>query len=488
MLQYLFNATAIWLLSLALFDLFLRKESYHNYNRFYLLFTFFLGASLPLFNWQHENTPITLQPLLQKPVQQIIAEKQTIITTASFPASRSFDWAQLLMIIYIAGVAIAFCLLLMDIIKLSRFYNSGTRSKQGNWTIIETGKQHAPFSFLNTLFIHSTAQYDKTEWDMIFTHEKRHYTLFHFADLMLMQVARITCWFHPLVYVYNKRLLLVHEYQADKTPSQPEAYSKFLIEQAILNTAPTLSHSFNRSPIKNRIVMLTRRSPEIAKSKLLLFVPLVVVCILCFSQNSFSNKPKKEGNVCIYRGNKIEFLAAKKPDSYLYTDEQTGEKSRRPISWPMPPIKLNGEKIYNLDVDKNVEKPMYKSANKNLVSYIIQNAKKEMETLDDGNYFILIEDVVIDSKGKIAYFDNQGLGQVGADIDKQAEKKQNIENKISDLMNNAPALKPAHVNSTPVPFFINSITCYSYGYNNGWDFTVKNHKITWDVTSGVKHP
>jgi hypothetical protein len=44
MLQYLLNATAIWLISLVLFDLFLRRESYHGYNRFYLLFTTLVGS------------------------------------------------------------------------------------------------------------------------------------------------------------------------------------------------------------------------------------------------------------------------------------------------------------------------------------------------------------------------------------------------------------------------------------------------------------
>ncbi len=47
MLQYLFNMTMIWLISLLLFDLFLKKESYHGYNRLFLLVTFCMGIFLP---------------------------------------------------------------------------------------------------------------------------------------------------------------------------------------------------------------------------------------------------------------------------------------------------------------------------------------------------------------------------------------------------------------------------------------------------------
>jgi len=122
-------------------------------------------------------------------------------------------------------------------------------------------------------------------------HERRHYTLLHFADLLLMQLAKIVFWFHPLAYAYNKHLLLVHEFQADKVSAQePQQYGQFLVEQALLQTAPVLSHSFNRSPIKKRIVMLTRKSTAAARTKMLVFIPLAMVCFIFFAKDSFSQK------------------------------------------------------------------------------------------------------------------------------------------------------------------------------------------------------
>ncbi len=286
MLQYLLNTTAIWLISLVMFDLFLRRESYHSYNRFYLLFTFLLGAFLPLLHWQ--NNDQIYETAIAKPIQQVITLKESIVNTTAAPTDTSINWQQWLFIIYLAGVFVVLCLLVTEIIKLSSAFTT-KRSYEGSWTVIETGKEHAPFSFLNTLFVCSRAQYNDEEWSMILSHEKRHTSLFHIADLLLMQLGRILFWFHPLVYLYNNRLLLVHEYQADNTSArQPQVYGKFLIEQALLQSAPSLSHSFNRSPIKNRILMLTRRSSAAARTKMLVFIPLLLVCVLCFSKNIFA--------------------------------------------------------------------------------------------------------------------------------------------------------------------------------------------------------
>lgn len=291
MLQYLLNMTAIWLISLLMFDLFLRTESYHNYNRFYLLSTFLLGALLPL--WQWEGGAVITKGTLQQPVEKVIAAKQTIIAAAT-PHS-AVDWALWLGVAYAAGMLVAIVALLIDVSKMAVLYHSGKRSKQDGWTIVETGREHAPFSFLNILFVPSRQQYSADEWNMVLVHERRHKTLLHVADLLLMQVGRVIFWFHPLVYIYNNRLLLIHEYQADSAASeQPALYGSFLLEQALFGPAPNLSHSLNRSPIKKRILMLTHRSSVLARSKMLVFVPLALVCFLCFTKNSFSQKQQNQ--------------------------------------------------------------------------------------------------------------------------------------------------------------------------------------------------
>lgn len=275
MVQYFLNVSAIWLISLVLFDLLLKRENYHGYNRFYLMFTFLLGIALPL--------------------PQLLSNTSAPLSAYIPQGTKWLQWAT---IIYLIGAMTMFSLLIIDIAKLIIFFRKGTRSKMDGWVIVETGKQHPPFSYLDILFVAGKDRYNSEEWEMILSHERYHSVLLHLIDMLLMQLAHIVLWFHPLIYVYHGRLLLVHEYQADNASSkQPEKYGKFLVEQSILKAAPAFSHSFNRSPIKNRILMLGKNAKPrtgISNLKLLVIIPITIVFVAFFSKNSFSIEPPGE--------------------------------------------------------------------------------------------------------------------------------------------------------------------------------------------------
>ncbi len=402
MLQYLINTTAIWLMSLILFDVFLRRESYHNYNRFYLLFTFVLGALLPLIQWQDNSRPYT--GTFQKPVEQVIIAKQNIVS-AGTPESTTIHWQQWLVIVYLAGVLVAVILLAADMLLLMKYSRKGSKSFCDGWQVIATGKNHAPFSFHNNLYISNRNLYSDVEWSMILVHEKRHTCLFHFVDLLLLQAARILFWFHPLVYIYNKRLLLVHEYQADNAVArQPKVYGSFLIEQAMLQAAPSLSHSFNRSPIKNRIVMLTYKSTAASRTKMLVFLPLAMVCFVCFSKNGFSQRFERNGNKVTYRGNTFT-LSDPARDTVEMIDPSTGITTTKVVIKDPTPVMMNGKPV----AETPNEQPKYTGGDKDLRKYMLTNMRQELGNLKDGYYKLDISDIIIDENGKIVYFDFQDM-------------------------------------------------------------------------------
>ncbi len=240
---------------------------------------------------------------------------------------------------------------------------------------------------------------------MILVHEKRHTSLFHFIDLLLLQTARLLFWFHPLVYIYNKRLLLVHEYQADgAAANQPKVYGSFLVEQAMLQPAPTLTHSFNRSPIKNRIVMLTRKSSAASRTKMLVFIPLALVCIVCFSKNSFSQRFERKGNKVTYRGNTFT-LSEPMHDTVEMIDPVSGNTTTKVIIKDPTPIKMNGKTI----VEYPNEPARYTGGDKDLRKYLLTNMREELGNLKEGYYKLEISDIIIDANGKIVYFDYQDM-------------------------------------------------------------------------------
>ncbi len=249
------------------------------------------------------------------------------------------------------------------------------------------------------------------------------------------------------------------------------------MSQYLLNTT-----AINHSPIK-RIPMHTSAPSTASRVKMVVFMLFTLVCIVCFSKNSFSQIQRKNDSTVVYRGNTIEFSRSKKPDVQSYKNQLTGKKHRDATDWPVPPIKLNKVRIYNPEKDQDIIKPMMKGAYKSIAAYLLQNAAKEFETLEDGNYLIIIENVVIDPKGKVAYFENKGVFQDLGDINKQQPKQKEItDKKLHDLMDNAPVSYPAMINDNPVPFLIEELFPYYFGYSSGIDFTVKEHKVIKDRT------
>ena len=511
MQQYLLNLTAIWLVSLFLFDLFLRRESYHTYNRSYLLVTFLLGIVLPAVNLGN-NTNYYSQPI-QKPLEQVIAVKNNIAALTTTDTT-TIGWQQWIWIVYGIGAGVALILLIADVRKLVIYYNKGTITTNNDWVVIETGQEHTPFSLRNLLFVNNIQNYSTAEWQMIVTHEKRHSTLLHIIDLSAMQIARIVFWFHPLIYIYNKRLLLVHEYQADSASvSNAGLYGRFLVEQAVLQAAPVITHSFNRSPIKNRLIMLKHTSTAAAKTKMLLIVPLTVVCTICFTQNSFSQRFEKNGNFVTYKGNKFE-MSKSWADSIVVTDPYTGYEKMKITQTGPKPLKMNGRAILII----TDQTPYFTGNEKDLRDYLVLNLKNELTTLGDGMYTLNIYDIVVDENGKIVYFDYKDIRRsktadevktniqqnhptiiyasdpqitvnindpkTGVPTPMKLRKNNNPSNygeidntiqatifkKVCKLMDVAPSFKPAKVNGKAVPSFYECMRFYNH-------IKVENNKL-----------
>ncbi|MCB9045385.1 MAG: M56 family metallopeptidase [Chitinophagales bacterium] len=483
MLQYIINTTAIWLTGLIVFDLFLRREANHGYNRFYLLVILFAGALIPLWSWGGDS--VIYNANISKPIaEQSAAIRQTIVEASE---GGIIGWEQWLFIIYITGAAIVSVFLLKDLVNIMQLYRQGILSKDGTWTIIETGKAQSPFSAFRYVYISSKDNYTEEELRMILTHEEQHGHLLHFVDVLLVRLANIFFWFNPLIYILEKRLLMVHEYQADAAVSTtPSAYGQFLVEQSILGSAPVLAHSFTRSPLKKRILMLTRKTTALAKSKQLLLLPVLAIAMLSFTENSFLEgipSPVREGNKVTYRGNTFEFPSSEN-DTVMVTDPTTGDMQLVITSKePSNPNKMNDERVYmpgELQTSSGSKDRYTGPSSLNdqaLKEYLLTNMKKEIKKLADGEYRLLIGAVVIDKKGNIVYFEFDSVEKLAGTKNGRPQYKF-ISEKINEtfakrtavLLNNAPNHTPASNNGVEVNSAINNTAFWN-------SFKVKNGEL-----------
>ncbi|HYD22094.1 MAG TPA: M56 family metallopeptidase, partial [Flavipsychrobacter sp.] len=364
------------------------------------------GALVPLWPWDYDSVIYANET--SRPIIEQTAEVREAIVAGS--GQTLLGWEQWLQIIYLAGAAIFCLLLLKDVVIIARLFHSGKKSKDGTWTIIETGKNMSPFSAFRMVFINGKENYTEEELAMILAHEEQHGHLLHFVDVLLIRAANIVFWFNPMIYLLEKRLLLVHEYQADKAvKNNPSEYGRFLVEQSILNAAPVLAHSFIRSPLKKRILMLTRKTTAIARGKQILVAPVLLLAILCFTKNAFSgDEPQKNGNKITYKGNVFETQPFP-PDTMMVQDPATGEMriviTKRDV--PDAIVTMNGEAIfYTSQENATIEMRNAENSIKTKIGIMLGKQSKKLST---GKYVYDLYNIVIDKKGNIAYYELNGI-------------------------------------------------------------------------------
>jgi beta-lactamase regulating signal transducer with metallopeptidase domain len=494
MLQYFINTSLIWLACLLVYELLLRKERFHQYNRIYLLASLAAGLLLPAANLNTlmaTNTDVLRQPAqkvyeIKKQVYQpsvpISAPPARISQNTQASASPDQNMPALMLLwIYLAGVIAGLVLVARELFKLGRLYAAGSKTKELSCAIIETGKAHCPFSFFNIVFVGNRSDYSPEQWTLLLTHEKEHGRQLHSLDNLLMIALRIAFWFHPLPYIYYRRLRIVHEYQADNVAAaNPAVYGAFLLEQSMLRGAPILTHSFNYSPIKNRIAMLTGSKTTRARLlKYLTVIPLSLGLILFCTQVSFSGEASTKMSITHFNGNEITmekynaypswyydvlekqktvFLYTPQPDSIPFKDWRTGAVTMIAVREQTRPATINGKPVFSDDPlyklahpEVAYVKPMFRGPKNDLDQYLFSSLHDELNKLPDGVYILQVNNLVVDQTGSIAYYEAKGILPDSDDtpvIDDNL--KSAINEKLSQLLDSHLKFKPASRNGEPV--------------------------------------
>lgn len=490
MLQYLLNVSAIWFLGLFAFDLLLKDDTYHRYNRAYLLSLLFAGLVIPMLSWQG-NPVIYHTPVLAQPVEQAARVKNMLAVSVA-QVKPKISTELVLLFIYLLGIFIALVFIAKEIYTLLRLYRSAAKTREQNWMIVETGKEHGVFSVMHYLFVTDKTAYTAHEWTMLLQHEAAHARQGHMLDLVVLQIIKAFMWFNPLVYVFEKRLLLVHEYLADSAgKDKPATYGHFLIEQSMAAT-PFIVHSFNRSPIKKRIDMLTKTSPRRNSIKLLVALPLAVCSLLCFTKTGFSFDPDDK-NTIIFRGNKFEFgfgdkntstmpavkdgkangkemiISSNSKADGITLDGAPGGGEVKIMAFSAP-MKMNGQQIYCKH--EGSTEPEFTGKDGSLTTYLFNGMKEELALLNDGDYNIHISYPIISEAGKIVYYENQGITKRNEKQHIDNAVKKTIDDRIVELLDNAPKYKPAMVAGKPVPYY------EPWAFEMGYYISVHNHNVT----------
>jgi hypothetical protein len=309
------------LLFLVVYDLFLKKETFFNYNRLYLLVTSVLGFVIPFIKLDVLQQQIPQEFKVQLPAVLIgnpasdgMVTTSTTLDTVVI-ASQGFSATEIALCIYAMGVFIASLLFALKLRKIHRLKQTATLQKMEPFTLALLPDTEKAFTFLNTIFLGTNLS--ETQKSHIIQHEMVHAKQLHTLDLLFFELLKIGCWFNPMVYLFQQKLRTLHEFTADRlvASTNKSAYYQTLLSEVFGTTNISFVNTFYKSSlirqnvfgfvlkfgstdglVKKRIVMLQKtNSKKIFQLKYLLLIP--AVCAMLFYTSCSSEKENVEDNL-----------------------------------------------------------------------------------------------------------------------------------------------------------------------------------------------
>jgi len=277
-LIYLATLIGIQTILYGYYRLFLSRQTWFQFNRWYLLSTLVLSALLPLV-----GIPIK-QPL---PLPNLSQLEAVVITNESSHnlVGGDFSWTYVFWNVYITGILATVGLFVYRLRNLVRFMEYRQPHQQTPfYTLYHTEGEFPTSSFLRYIFWDETISRDEADQQQILTHECYHIQQGHSWDLLLVEVFQILFWFNPFVYLMRKDLVLTHEFLADRSTTKQypiQSYAKLILSEAMGARLP-FTHTFCESPVKVRIKMLKKvASWWQSISRYAPVFPLVILLGLC---------------------------------------------------------------------------------------------------------------------------------------------------------------------------------------------------------------
>ena len=278
MIHYIIQTIAFQVFFLLIYDVFLKKETFFNWNRFYLIITALMSFVLPLVkiasfkNVVPENYIIRLPAVMLGQMPANIKEEG--LSQINLVSGFSF-----LEVIFCLGVGVVVLLLIYKLSKLLMLIRLSPKERKKHFIIVRLLKSSASFSFFKYIFLGESLSQEEKE--IILKHEFVHVKHWHSLDLMCFELLRVLFWFNPLIYIYQNRIAELHEFIADaeaiKIEGKLNYYQNLLAQVFDTKKISFINPFFNQSLIKKRIVMLQKsKSKQVHLFKYALLIPMVL--------------------------------------------------------------------------------------------------------------------------------------------------------------------------------------------------------------------
>ena len=276
MLTYILECVAFQLICLLVYDLFLKKETFFQWNRAFLIVSYLLSLVLPWVKIEALKTTVSKEAVYYPAnwfVQiEGVAVGKNATVTGFWEHFSAWEWT------YICGILGMAVWLVVKLYKIRKLHQKGFKTYYPAYTRVTVQKSNVAFSFFKSIFMGDALPKNKEQ--QILEHELVHIKQWHSLDLFFFELMRIAFWFNPLVYVYQNRISELHEFIADAKVAKyqrKEQYSILLSQAFKTENISFINQFFTQSLIKKRIVMLSKqKSKRIFQLKYILLIPIVL--------------------------------------------------------------------------------------------------------------------------------------------------------------------------------------------------------------------
>jgi len=216
------------------------------------------------------------------------------------------------------GVVFFLILFLVKFFKIISLIRKNEIVKKPFYKLVLLPKDTKAFSFFNFIFLGK--EIPESQQAQIIAHELVHSNQKHSLDLLLFEFLKIMMWFNPMIYFYQNRITLIHEYISDEVAAKSatkEMYINNLLSNFFqVENIAFVNQFYKKTLIKKRIIMMKKtQSKKKNQLKYLVLIP-VLVSMLFYVSCTNSNSDSKEE----YQG-KIKI----KDEFYLIKQNELGE-------------------------------------------------------------------------------------------------------------------------------------------------------------------
>jgi bla regulator protein BlaR1 len=278
-MDYILKASLVLFIFYACYQLLLQKETFFQANRWFLLFGLIITCVIPLI-----VIPVYMEYTVSN-TNSFILNYDTLTTPVAL--EEPFDYMQLIIWIYLAGILFFFGKLIVAFLSLRKVINSSKTKSLGSFKLLETNRNITPFSFFDRI-VYNPNQFRAEELEHIINHEKVHIKQWHSIDTIISHIACILFWFNPIAWLYKRALQQNLEFIADQNAQHislcEKSYQTVLLKTSLQNNQLAITNNFYTSLIKKRIVMLHQsKSRNINKLKMVFVMPLLGLFMMSFN-------------------------------------------------------------------------------------------------------------------------------------------------------------------------------------------------------------